>query len=373
MGIAKVILRKPNNEVLQPRVEVGVHGNDDSSGSSEFTVNAESELVVYGNQMFHAPYDLYKLPDLKGVLSLEAWNLCLTEEERFALAAFLPDMDQQTFLVTMTELLQGENIFFGSPQDSFFERLKGGVCSLKVSCFKEHLQTLERQKYYYSLHTYHDNMVHEFMDMKRRRVKHTVSSRPVFGVDLNALPTNEEPYFANKSDKDEDLKVKPSKRMKCCVDSKQVVQVPHASLSSLNNILKPRGVLKMKTPKMKSTQCEVQVFDELNSWGKRATPKGILKVRKKGQSQKSNIGLGRMEVGYSGNESYSSIPVYCQSSKHIFSLTAKKESTGISHDKHNKHSNLLCGNFEPRIVEVGMDPPVEKRKGVKIKLKILNR
>lgn len=375
MGIAKVNLRKSNNEVLQTRVEVAVHGNDSdsvSSGSSEFTGNIESELIVYGNQMFHVPYDLYDLSDLKDVLSLEAWNLFLTEDERFSLAAFLPDIDQQTFLVTMTELLKGENIFFGNPQDNFFESLKGGICSLKVSCFKEHLQTLERQKYYYSLHSYHDNMVHEFMDMKRRLDKRTVSSNPVYVVDLNTLPANEESYFAKKSDKDEDLKVKSSKRIKYCVDSKQVVQqLPHASLSCLNNIPKPRGVLKMKALKIKSTQCdEVQVSDELNSWGKQAAPKGILKVRKKAQSLRRSIGLEGMEVGYNGNESCSSIPMYCQNNKQTFSMVTKTESAGTSHDK---HSDFLYGNFEPQMLEAGIDPPVENRKSVKIKLKILNR
>ena len=67
-------------------------------------------------------------------------------------------MDQQTFWLTMKELLVGNDIFFGSPLDIFFNRLKGGCYPPKVGCFREGLEFLQRIKYYHSMRFYHDNM-----------------------------------------------------------------------------------------------------------------------------------------------------------------------------------------------------------------------
>lgn len=40
-------------------------------------IEAGSEYCMLGDQLCSIPYDLYDLPDLKEVLSVETWNSCL--------------------------------------------------------------------------------------------------------------------------------------------------------------------------------------------------------------------------------------------------------------------------------------------------------
>ncbi|KAJ4727970.1 Nuclear factor related to kappa-B-binding [Melia azedarach] len=125
------------------------------------------ELGMVEGKLCNIPYELFDLPNLREILSLETWNSCLTEEERFSLTAYLPDMDQQTFWLTMKELLGGTDMYFGNPLDTFFKRLKGGFYPPKVAYFRECLQFMQRRKYYHLLSSYHDNMAEIFNDMSR--------------------------------------------------------------------------------------------------------------------------------------------------------------------------------------------------------------
>ncbi|KAJ1396628.1 Nuclear factor related to kappa-B-binding protein [Sesbania bispinosa] len=52
---------------------------------------------------------------LEDILSVNVWNECLSEEDQFELAKYLPDMDQETFVLTLKELFTGCNLHFGSP------------------------------------------------------------------------------------------------------------------------------------------------------------------------------------------------------------------------------------------------------------------
>ncbi|KAK9281778.1 hypothetical protein L1049_004684 [Liquidambar formosana] len=141
----------------------------DSGGDSDDCELTEvrCELGVVEGQLCNIPYELYDLQDLKDILSLDTWNLCLTDEERFSLSAYLPDMDQQTFWLTMKELLGGSNLFFGNPTDIFFKRLKSGLYPPKVTCFREGLQLLQRRMHYHLLRSYHENMGKTFINMRR--------------------------------------------------------------------------------------------------------------------------------------------------------------------------------------------------------------
>lgn len=139
---------------------------EDSSDDCELAeVNCEFGLVE--GQLCNIPYELYDLPNLRDILSLETWNSCLTEEERFYLSAYIPDMNQQTFWLTMKELLGGSDMYFGSPLDTFFERLKGGYYPPKVTSFRECLHSLQRRKHYHSLRSYNDNMTGMFKEMSK--------------------------------------------------------------------------------------------------------------------------------------------------------------------------------------------------------------
>lgn len=155
-SLCKQVNRISNHEV----------DSDDDFDNYE-PAEASCEPAVVEGQLCNLPYELYDLPNLREILSVETWNLCLTEEERISLTAYLPDMDEQTFWLTMNELLGGNDMHFGNPVDIFFKRLKGGFYPPKVVALRECLQFMQRRKYYHSLRSYHDNMVQMLNDMKR--------------------------------------------------------------------------------------------------------------------------------------------------------------------------------------------------------------
>ncbi|KAF8654513.1 hypothetical protein HU200_061704 [Digitaria exilis] len=125
----------------------------------------DCELAMSRGQICNVPYGLYDLVDFTEVLSLETWNSCLTEDDRFRLAAYLPDMEQQDFVTTMKELLSGDAMFFGSPSRSFFIQLKGGLYSPQVSQARELLMSLQRRRHYHLLKLYHDGIIGKFASM----------------------------------------------------------------------------------------------------------------------------------------------------------------------------------------------------------------
>ncbi|XP_074586840.1 uncharacterized protein LOC141842712 [Curcuma longa] len=118
-----------------------------------------TQLCQVGNQSFSVPLELYYLPDLGTVLSLETWNECLSEDERFVLAEYLPDMDQETFGCTLKALFSGENFHFGSPLDTLFTQLKGGLCDPRIVLYRRGLNFLQQHEYYHNLCKYHNSMV----------------------------------------------------------------------------------------------------------------------------------------------------------------------------------------------------------------------
>ncbi|RWW06745.1 hypothetical protein BHE74_00043295 [Ensete ventricosum] len=256
MGIVKIRPRGPGNshhfvheeKLYSDRIFRDDHDEDE-------VAEVGCEYVMIGGQMCSIPYELYDLPDLKGILSLETWNYYLTEDERFSLVAFLPDMDQETFWLTIHELLTGDNMFFGSPLENFYNGLMGGLYSPQVTHLREDLQFLQRSEYYHNLRSYHENMARTFMEMKNiwgrcqsnisveERI-HTWNSskghKPVFVVDLNAFP-------------DEDILKMVERNEKTLPFSKKAKYInencdPSSPLNGLlcNTKRKPMGVLKLK-------------------------------------------------------------------------------------------------------------------------------
>ncbi|XP_026666306.2 uncharacterized protein LOC103722377 [Phoenix dactylifera] len=242
------------------------------------------EFVMVEDQVCNVPYDLYDLQNLKEILSLEIWNSGLTEEERFSLAAYLLDMDQQTFWITIKELLNGDNMFFGSPLENFFFRLKGGFYSPQVSHLRESLQFLQRRGYYHSLRSYHENMCQKCVDIKRAWSNCHPSMRedrkPVFLVDLNAFPAEEE--MLNKGEKNAATipLLKKTKYMNERVTAHDPMVVFKGI--ALNRKTNAKGVLKIKPIEMNAMQNQPLLPLPNEPWEPcRRPPKGVLKIKPK--------------------------------------------------------------------------------------------
>lgn len=304
MGIVKVRHRGPGNDSHAQRADDFLVQRErmllekDSWNDSDDDEFAEvgCELAMVGDQTCSVPYDLYDLSNLKDVLSLETWNSCLTEEERFSLAAYLPDMDQETFWLTMWDLLRGDNLFFGSPLEELFQRLKGGYYSPKVTRFREVLQLLMRHKYYHSLRSYHECMSQKFVDMKntwrdrapngsveeRINVWNSLkTSKPRLLVDLNAVPSDEEfPFKADKM-----VASIPSRKKPKYLDKEGVGHYMASNTVNelgVNTKMKAKGVLKIKPVEINSKHNHVVQPLPSDPWGScRQPPKGVLKIKPK--------------------------------------------------------------------------------------------
>lgn len=136
---------------------------DSGAGSDDFDLlelgETGAEFCQVGNQTCSVPFELYNLPDLKEVLSLDVWNECLSEEERYSLVKYLPDMDQGTFMRTLKELFSGCNFHFGSPITKLFDMLNGGLCEPRVALYRQGLIFFQKHQHYHLLRKHQNNMV----------------------------------------------------------------------------------------------------------------------------------------------------------------------------------------------------------------------
>ncbi|XVF68650.1 hypothetical protein PTKIN_Ptkin11bG0018500 [Pterospermum kingtungense] len=136
---------------------------DSGAGSDDFDLlelgETGAEFCQVGNLTCAVPFELYDLPGLEDILSLDVWNECLSDEERFSLTKFLPDMDQDMFMQTLNDLLKGNNFHFGSPVKKLFDMLKGGLCEPRVALYREGLDFFQKRQHYHLLRKHQNNMV----------------------------------------------------------------------------------------------------------------------------------------------------------------------------------------------------------------------
>ncbi|KAG9154990.1 hypothetical protein Leryth_012171 [Lithospermum erythrorhizon] len=144
--------------------------HDSGAGSDDFDLlelgDAGEEFCQYGDQTCSIPYELYELPGLDDILSLDVWNEILSEEERFTLTRYLPDMDHEMFLWTLKELFTGSNLHFGNPLNKLYELLKGGLCEPRVALYRQGLNFFQKHQYYHLLRKHQNSMVSSLCQMR---------------------------------------------------------------------------------------------------------------------------------------------------------------------------------------------------------------
>ncbi|KAI4356105.1 hypothetical protein L6164_000152 [Bauhinia variegata] len=143
---------------------------DSGAGSDDFDLlelgETGAEFCQIGNQTCSIPLELYDLPGLGDILSVDVWNECLSEEERFELAKYLPDMNQETFVRTLKELFTGCNLHFGSPIKKLFDMLKGGLCEPRVALYREGLNFFQMRQHYHLVRKHQNNMVNNLCQLR---------------------------------------------------------------------------------------------------------------------------------------------------------------------------------------------------------------
>jgi len=281
---------------------------EDSGAESDTTDDSDiaevgAELCMVGDQTCSVPYELFDLPDLKHILSLDTWNSCLTEEDRYNLTAYLPDMDQQTFNLTLKQLLGGETLNFISPMAELFDRLKGGLCPPKVSRYMEGSLYLQRKLHYHSLKNYHNNMVNNFMEMQkiwnncppgagveeRLRIWYSGKNRKNFlqTERQDLLPYSKHRLESSRTGKARRPPSQPSKKATPfkCQGVTDIVYPPYPEKNLTTAKVDAKGVLKLKAPTKGPLPSEISTgkleSKEILKIEKR-TPKGVLKQFPKG-------------------------------------------------------------------------------------------
>ncbi|GAA0149707.1 chromatin/chromatin-binding, or -regulatory protein [Lithospermum erythrorhizon] len=143
---------------------------DSGAGSDDFDLlelgDAGEEFCQFGDQTCSIPYELYELPGLHDILSLDVWNEVLSEEERFTLTRYLPDMAHEMFLWTLKELFTGSNLLFGNPLVKLYELLKGGLCEPRVALYRQGLNFFQKHQYYHLLRKHQNSMVSSLCQMR---------------------------------------------------------------------------------------------------------------------------------------------------------------------------------------------------------------
>lgn len=246
------------------------------------------ELGLVEGQVCSIPYELFDLPDLREILSLDTWNSCLTEEERYCLSAYLPDMDQQTFCLTMNELFNGADLYFGNPLDVFFKRLKGGFYPPKVARLREALQFIQRRKYYHSLRSYHDRMTQMFVEMRRTwdqcemnsGVEEKISmwknkrkQKAINLLDLNKFPKDDQLLIEEVSLHTEGMKPVERKTAKDVLPTLSANGVKFAPKHIAKGVLKMKASVNGLFPNHNPKIIGSDILEQC-----RSVPKGLLKM-----------------------------------------------------------------------------------------------
>ena len=136
---------------------------DSGAGSDDFDLlelgETRAEFCQFGNLTCSVPFELYDLSGLQDILSVDVWNDVLTEDDKFSLTKYLPDVDQDTFMRTLKELLEGGNFHFGSPINKLFQMLKGGLCEPRVALYRDGLYFFQQRQHYHLLRKHQNSMV----------------------------------------------------------------------------------------------------------------------------------------------------------------------------------------------------------------------
>ncbi|KAI3772421.1 hypothetical protein L6452_03607 [Arctium lappa] len=149
---------------------------DSGAGSDDFDLlelgETGEEFCQIGDQTCCIPFELYDLPGLGDILSMDVWNNVLTDDERFGLVKYLPDMDQETFMRTMKELLTACcNFHFEVPTSKLFYMLKGGLCEPRVALYRQGLGFFQKRRHYHVVRKHQNTMVDNLFHMKEAWVK----------------------------------------------------------------------------------------------------------------------------------------------------------------------------------------------------------
>lgn len=343
--------------------------DSDFSGDSE-PIDAGSEMCQVGDDMCALPLELFEAGDLKKILSLDTWNYCLTEEERESLFGLLPNMDEDLYRRTLTELLAGEDFNFGSPLTDLFERLKGGLCNPHVVRYSDGLKYLQRNEHYHQVRKYHNRMVNYFLEMQNTWRSHAEANMEErlemwnswkfkkLKPTLNGFPGEKTEPFRNQ--RVQGLVNRRAKFLKSKEMSKASLHVSEEATAPAVPEMDFKGFRTVKGDRAFKKDVDLSLkFSLENPSGKpkKQGPKGVLKTVPKGCSKKHV----KLEVG--GSQALPSFDFKGTDLRHLSTASVEDESTmvGKGASSPGMYEPALSSSVEKSPASPVMEKPVTKR------------
>ncbi|XP_010541374.1 PREDICTED: uncharacterized protein LOC104814856 [Tarenaya hassleriana] len=221
----KISAANPESEEEDDEDDVFDDDADSGAGSDDFDLlelaETGAEFCQVKNMTCSIPFELYDLPGLEDILSVEVWNECLTEGERLSLTKYLPDMDQLTFMHTLKELLEGCDFHFGSPIKKLFGMFTGGKCEPRNALYLEGRNLFLRTKHYHMLRKYHNDLVvnlcqirDAWSNCKGYSVDEKLRVMNIMKSQKNLMYEKMEKFEADSSEKEEPFDVQWRRKVK---------------------------------------------------------------------------------------------------------------------------------------------------------------
>lgn len=246
---------------------------DSGAASDDFDLlelgETGEEFCQIGDQTCSIPFELYDLPGLGDILSMNVWNDVLTEDERVSLTKYLPDMDQEHFMRTMKELFTGSNFHFGVPINKLFDMLKGGLCEPRVSLYRQGLGFFQKHKHYHVIRKHQNTMVNNLVSIrdawtkcrgysieeKLRVLNIMKSQKSLMYEKMEELETDSSEFEESTDGLWSNKKVKDRKQKRAHYPGYR--SSPTLALESANK-QNPKGTLKISGSKMATGSLEVK-------------------------------------------------------------------------------------------------------------------
>lgn len=255
---------------------------DSGAGSDDFDLlelgETGEEFCQIGDQTCSIPFELYDLPGLEEILSMDVWNDVLTEDERLGLTKYLPDMDQEHFMRTMKELFTGSNFHFGVPINKLFNMLKGGLCEPRVSLYRQGVGFFQKHLHYHIIRKHQNTMVNNLVQIreawskcrgysieeKLRVLNIMKSQKSLMYEKMEELETDSseesaDGLWSNKKIKDHKQKWAQGRGHHPGYRSSQTLALEPANFGKQN----PKGTLKVAGSKMSATKEQLSPFSSL--------------------------------------------------------------------------------------------------------------
>ncbi|KAK3610163.1 hypothetical protein CHS0354_039947 [Potamilus streckersoni] len=132
----------------------------------------KQERCLFGRQEIQLPEQMIEQSYIfKDILSLETWNIVLTESQRQHLQKFLPtfpENDDAQKRETLRRLFTDENFKFGNPVKQFHSKLRDGYFTPDIAKYAGMCRKIKYREYKYRQQAYYGNLLKDVLQSRQK-------------------------------------------------------------------------------------------------------------------------------------------------------------------------------------------------------------